>query len=50
MMESWMDEARQLQAVPMRACNVGCMMPYMNYTPKTLSQIIDGYNTWVKNK
>jgi calcineurin-like phosphoesterase family protein len=50
MMESWMNEARQLQAVPMRAYNVGCMMPYMNYTPKTLSQIIDGYNTWVKNK
>lgn len=24
--------------------NVGCMMSYMNYTPKTLEQIIEGYN------
>lgn len=22
--------------------NVGCMMPYMNYTPRTLDEIIDG--------
>ena len=24
-----------------RMYNVGCMMSYMNYTPKTLSQILD---------
>lgn len=24
--------------------NVGCMMPYMNYTPKTLDEIIQGAN------
>ena len=24
--------------------NVGCMMPWMNYTPRTLDQIIDGDN------
>jgi hypothetical protein len=50
MMESWMEEARQLQALPMRVYNVGCMMPYMNYTPKTLQQIIDGYNEWHNKK
>jgi calcineurin-like phosphoesterase family protein len=31
MMESWMDEARQLQALPMQAYNVGCMMSWMDY-------------------
>lgn len=25
------------------AINVGCMMPYMDYTPRTISEIIDGY-------
>lgn len=24
--------------------NVGCMMPYMDYTPRTLEQIIEGYD------
>lgn len=23
--------------------NVGCMMPYMNYTPRTLDEILEGY-------
>ena len=44
MFESWMKEGRELQALPMRAYNVGCMMQYMNYTPMTLEQIINGYN------
>lgn len=26
--------------------NVGCMLPYMNYTPRTLDQIIEGYKAW----
>lgn len=26
--------------------NVGCMMPWMNYTPQTLDEIIENYNTW----
>lgn len=26
--------------------NVGCMMPYMGYTPKTLDQIIEAYTEW----
>jgi hypothetical protein len=35
---------RDLQAIPMRAYNVGCMMPWMDYTPRTLAEIIEGYN------
>lgn len=27
---------------PQRAFNVGCMLPYMNYTPRTLQEIISG--------
>lgn len=26
--------------------NVGCMMPYMDYTPRTLEDIIAGYDRW----
>jgi calcineurin-like phosphoesterase family protein len=43
-MESWMKEARALQDIPMRVYNVGCMLDYMNYTPRTLDEIIEGYN------
>lgn len=28
--------------------NVGCMMPYMNYTPRTLDEILEGYETYRK--
>lgn len=27
---------------PKRAFNVGCMMPYMNYTPRTMEEIVEG--------
>lgn len=27
---------------PQRAFNVGCMLPYMNYTPRTLAEIVEG--------
>lgn len=47
-MESTMREVRALQALPMRAYNVGCMMPWMNYAPQTLENIIAGYNEWAK--
>ena len=50
MMENWMEEARALQALPMRAYNVGCMMPWMNYTPRTIEQIIEGHKNWKENK
>ena len=26
--------------------NVGAMLPYMDYTPRTLDEIITGYNQW----
>lgn len=41
MIESWLKEARQLQAIPMRMYNVGCMIPWMNYKPRTLDEIIN---------
>lgn len=31
-----------------RSFNVGCMKWWMNYTPKTLDQIIEGYNNYIK--
>lgn len=47
-MENWMKELKQLQDIPMRAYNVGCMMPWMNYTPRTLDEIIEGYEAYFK--
>jgi calcineurin-like phosphoesterase family protein len=46
MCESWADEARQLQDIPMRMYNVGCMMEWMDYTPRTLDEIIEGYKQY----
>ena len=36
--------------IPMNCYNVGCMMPYMNYTPRTLEEIISGYNEYKKDR
>lgn len=47
-MENWLKELRQLQDIPTRAYNVGCMMPWMNYTPRTLEEIIEGYERYHK--
>jgi len=47
-MESWLDETRQLQDIPMRAYNVGCMMDWIRYTPRTLDEIIKGYEVYHK--
>lgn len=44
--ESWLKEARALQDIPMNAFNVGCMMPWMEYEPKTLGEISMGYKRW----
>lgn len=38
----------QLYTKPCEMYNVGCMLPYMNYTPRTLDQIIEGYNACKK--
>ena len=32
---------------PIEVYNVGCMYPYINYTPKTLEQIVNGFKKWV---
>ena len=37
-------EIRYVQNIPMRTYNVGCMMPYMEYRPKTLKEILDYHN------
>ena len=44
--ENWLEELRQLQDIPMRMYNVGCMMPWMDYTPRTLDEIIEGYQQY----
>lgn len=33
---------KELYDVPCNMFNVGVMMPYMNYEPKTLEEIING--------
>lgn len=33
---------------PLEIYNVSCMYPYMDYAPKTLKEIIEGYNKWSK--
>jgi len=45
-MENIRRELSELQDIPMRMYNVGCMMPYMNYTPMTLNEVIAGYNAY----
>lgn len=35
----------------LRAYNVGCMQPYMNYTPRTLEEIMNGRaKLWERNR
>lgn len=38
--ESLRRELKQLQDIPMRMYNVGCMMERVNYTPRTLKEIL----------
>lgn len=45
-MERKITEYLNQHGFPAQIYNVGCMYPYMNYAPKTLEQIVDGYNTW----
>lgn len=42
--ESLRSELKQLQDIPMRMYNVGCMMEWMDYAPRTLEEITDGGN------
>lgn len=43
MMEHCKYLMQELYTVQCEMYNVGCMMPYMNYTPRTLDEIIAGY-------
>jgi len=38
--ESLRAELKQLQDIPMRMYNVGCMMEWMDYSPRTLEEIL----------
>jgi calcineurin-like phosphoesterase family protein len=41
----------QMEALYVKQCNmynVGVMMPWMDYTPRTLDEIVDGYNRFKK--
>lgn len=39
-------DMREIKANRAQFYNVGCMLPYMNYTPKTLDQILSGFNMY----
>ncbi|MCQ2077591.1 MAG: hypothetical protein MJZ20_11315 [Bacteroidaceae bacterium] len=41
MMQKLQQEMRELYDMPSRMYNVGCMIDYMNYTPRTLDEILD---------
>lgn len=45
-LNKWREELRKTKATNSHNCgnifNVGCMMPYMSYTPRTLDEIIQG--------
>lgn len=42
MTESWRKQIESLYLKEWQGYNVGCMMPYMNYTPRTLDEIVAG--------
>lgn len=43
-------ELAQLQDIPMRMFNVGAMMPYMDYTPRTLQEILEANAEVINNE
>ena len=49
MMEHMRHLQEELYTTPCWMYNVGCMLPYMDYTPRTLDEIIAGYNQWKGN-
>lgn len=36
------NDCRHVYDKKLRACNVDCMLSYMNYTPRTLEEILEG--------
>ena len=49
MMERWKQECWE-RKIPCNAVNVGCMMSYMNYTPRTLAEILAANPVYRKEK
>ena len=43
--EAYRDAWEKQKQKKMMSCNVGCMQPYMDYTPRTLDEII-GFRRW----
>jgi calcineurin-like phosphoesterase family protein len=48
MMENIKKQMKDLYAKPCEMYNVGCMLPWINYTPKTLDEIVKGYEAYHK--
>lgn len=48
MMEHDKKVMRDLYDRPCEMYNVGAMMPWMDYTPRTLDEILDGYSKWAE--
>lgn len=46
MMEKIRNDMIEKHNVPCGMYNVGCMMPYMKYTPKTLEEVVTSYSMW----
>lgn len=46
--EKYLSEIFERYKLPRRAFNVGCMKPWMDYTPRTLEQIENGYNKYME--
>ena len=46
MMEHIKYEMETLYTVPCNMYNVGAMMPWINFTPRTIDEIIEGYNKY----
>lgn len=41
MIQNFKLQMEELHEVPLKMANVGCMMPRINYTPRTLEEIFE---------
>lgn len=49
LLEKWKQECHAME-IPCNMINVGCMMPYMNYTPRTLDEILAANPVWERKR
>ncbi|MBQ7504699.1 MAG: metallophosphoesterase family protein [Ruminococcus sp.] len=47
LIEKWQQELLKM-GIPAKIINVGCMMEYMRFTPRTLNEILKGYSSWAE--